>query len=105
QRALVAAEFALATPLLVAGALVLASLDQLTRVPVGVDTTRLLTASVSLPRARYPQPADREAFWKRSLERLGALPSVQAVSISDSRPPADSGNRNNFELEARPTPA
>lgn len=105
QRALVAAEFALATPLLVAGALVLASLDQLTRVPVGVDTTRLLTASVSLPRARYPQPADREAFWRRSLERLGALPSVQAVSISDSRPPADSGNRNNFDLEARPTPA
>jgi predicted permease len=105
QRALVAAEFALATPLLVAGALVLASLDQLMRVPVGMDTTRLLTASVSLPRARYPKPADREAFWKRSLERLAALPGVQRVALSDSRPPSESGQRNNFDLEAKPTPA
>lgn len=105
QRALVAAEFALATPLLVAGALVLASLDQLTRVPVGIDTSHLLTASVSLPRARYPNEADREAFWKRSLERLAALPGVRTVALSDSRPPSESGQRNNFDLEDKPTPA
>jgi predicted permease len=105
QRALVAAEFALATPLLVAGALVLASLDQLTRVPVGIDTTHLLTASVSLPAARYPKDADREAFWKRSIERLAALPGVQSVALSDSRPPSESGQRNNFDLEDKPTPA
>jgi putative ABC transport system permease protein len=105
QRALVAAEFALATPLLVAGALILASLDRLSQVPVGIDTTRLLTASVSLPRARYPQDADREAFWKRAVERLAALPGVQSVALSDSRPPSESGQRNNFDLEDRPTPA
>ena len=105
QRALVAAEFALATPLLVAGALVLGSLDQLMRVPVGIDTTHLLTASVSLPRARYPEEADREAFWKRSIERLAAVPGVQSVALSDSRPPSESGQRNNFDLEDKPTPA
>jgi len=105
QRALVAAEFALATPLLVAGALVLASLDQLTRVPVGVDTTHLLTASVSLPRTAYPRDTDRAAFWKRAVERLSALPGVQSVALSDSRPPSESGQQNNFDLEDRPTPA
>jgi putative ABC transport system permease protein len=105
QRALVAAEFALATPLLVAGALVLASLDQLMRVPVGVDTTRLLTASVSLPAASYPKNTDREAFWRRSLDRLATLPGVQAVALSDSRPPSESGQTNNFDLEDKPTPA
>ncbi len=105
QRALVAAEFALATPLLVAGALILASLDGLSRVPVGIDTTQMLTASVSLPRARYPEPADREAFWKRALERLAALPGVQSAALSDSRPPSESGQTNNFDLEDRPTPA
>ena len=105
QRALVAAEFALATPLLVAGALVLASLDRLTHVPVGVDTARLLTASVSLPRASYPKDADRETFWKRAIERLSALPGVQSVALSDSRPPSESGQRNNFDLEDHPTPA
>ena len=105
QRALVAAEFALATPLLVAGALVLVSLDWLTHVPVGIDTTRLLTASVSLPRASYPKDADREAFWKRAVERLAVLPGVESVALSDSRPPSESGQRNNFDLEDHPTPA
>ena len=105
QRALVAAEFALATPLLVAGALLLVSLDRLTRVPVGVDTTHLLTASVSLPRTGYARDADRAAFWKRAVERLAALPGVQSVALSDSRPPSESGQQNNFDLEDRPTPA
>ncbi len=105
QRALVAAEFALATPLLVAGALVLASLDRLSHVPVGIDTTRMLTASVSLPRTRYAQPADREAFWQRTIARLTALPGVQSAALSDSRPPSESGQSNNFDLEDRPTPA
>ena len=105
QRALVAAEFALATPLLVAGALLLVSLDRLARVPVGVDTTHLLTASVSLPRTSYPKNTDREAFWKRAIERLSALPGVQSVALSDSRPPSESGQQNNFDLEDRPTPA
>ena len=105
QRALVAAEFALATPLLVAGALLLVSLDRLTRVPVGVDTTHLLTASVSLPRTGYAGDADRAAFWKRAVERVAALPGVQSVALSDSRPPSESGQQNNFDLEDRPTPA
>jgi putative ABC transport system permease protein len=104
QRALVAAEFALATPLLVAGALILASLDRLTHVPVGMDTTRLLTASISLPPAAYPKDADREAFWKRAVESLAVLPGVESVAISDSRPPSESGQQNNFDLEDHPAP-
>jgi predicted permease len=101
---LVAAEFALATPLIVAAVLVMASLDRLSRVPVGVDMDRMLTAGIALPAARYPQPADRQAFWKRALDRLAALPGVESVAITDSRPPSESNNTNNFDLEDRPTP-
>jgi putative ABC transport system permease protein len=104
RRALVAAEFALATPLLVAAVLVLASLDQLTRVSVGIDTARILTAAVSLPGSRYARDADREAFWKRALQRLAALPGVDAAALADSRPPEESGQQNNFDLEDHPTP-
>ena len=105
RRALVAVEFALATPLLVAATLVAASLDRLTRVPVGIDTTHVLTAEVSLPASSYAREADREAFWKRAAVRLAAVPGVDAAAIADSRPPSESGERNNFELEDRPTPS
>ncbi len=104
RRALVAAEFALATPLLVAAALILVSLDRLARVPVGIDTSRVLTAGVSLPGARYREEADREAFWKRVQRRLAELPGVDRAAIADSRPPDEAGQTNNFDLEARPTP-
>ncbi len=104
RRALVAAEFALATPLIVAAALVLASLERLNRVDVGVDMDRLLTASVSLPSGLYPREEDRVVFWDRTTARLAQLSGVEAVALADSRPPQDSGNRNNFDLEDRPTP-
>jgi putative ABC transport system permease protein len=105
RRALVSAEFAMATPLLVAAVLVLASLDRLTRVPVGIETSHLLTAAVSLSGARYAQDADRAAFWKRMVERLAVIPGVEAAALADSRPPHESGQRNNFDLEDHPTPA
>jgi putative ABC transport system permease protein len=102
RRALVAAEFALATPLIVAAVLVTVSLNRLTQVDVGISTEHVLTAGVSLPSGRYAKDADREAFWKRALERVRALPAVEAVALADSRPPNDAGNQNNFDLEDRP---
>lgn len=104
RRALVAAEFALATPLVVAALVVLTSLQHLTRIEVGIDTERVLTAAVSLPAARYARDEDREAFWKRAVARLSALPGVESAAVADSRPPNESGQRNNFDLEDRPTP-
>ena len=104
RRALVAAEFALATPLLVAAVLILLSLDRLGRVPIGIDMQRLFSGSVSLPAARYPAESDRAAFWKRLRERMAAVPGVRGAALSDSRPPQDAGQRNNFDLQDRPTP-
>jgi putative ABC transport system permease protein len=103
RRALVAAEFALATPLLVAAVLVMASLDRLSHVSVGIDMERVLTAAVSLPGTRYPQDSNRQAFWERALQRLAALPGAEAVAITDSRPPGEAGQVNNFNLEDHPT--
>ena len=102
RRALVAAEFALATPLIVAAVVVMASLDKLGHVRVGVDTDHVLTAAVALPAARYPEPSDREAFWTRALARLGELPGVEIAAVADSRPPREAGQFNNFNLEDHP---
>jgi putative ABC transport system permease protein len=105
RRALVAAEFAVATPLLVAAALVLISLTRLSRVDVGIDPAHVLTAGLSLPGSRYPQPADRDAFWHRALDRLAILPGVEAAAFAESRPPQEAMELNDFELEGRPVPA
>ena len=104
RRALVSAQFALATPLIVAAALVLASLDRLNRVDVGADMDRLLTASVSLPSGLYPREEDRVAFWDRARARLAGLSGVESVAISGGLPPNNASNSNNFDLEDRPTP-
>jgi putative ABC transport system permease protein len=105
RRALVAAQFTLATPLIVAAVLVMVSLDRLSHVRVGIDTERVITAAVSLSGAGYSRETERKAFWDRALERVAGLPGVDSAALSDSRPPRDSGNRNNFDLEDHPTPA
>jgi putative ABC transport system permease protein len=104
-RALVATEFALATPLIVAAVLVTVSLNRLSHVQVGIDTSRILTGSVDLSGPRYAREEDRKAFWERAVERIGALPGVQAAAVSDSRPPDEAGDTNNFDLEDHPTPS
>jgi putative ABC transport system permease protein len=104
RRALVAAEFALATPLLLGAVLIASSLFMLQRVEVGIDTDRVLTAEVSLPSARYSNEAAARTFWQRALEQISATPGVEAAALSDSRPPHEGFNQNNFDLEARPTP-
>jgi predicted permease len=105
RRGLVAAQFALATPLIVAAALVATSLDRLSRVSVGIETNQVLTGAVSLSGPSYSQDSDRKAFWDRSLARVMALPGVQAAALADSRPPNEAGQSNNFDLEDHPTPA
>jgi predicted permease len=64
----------------------------------------VLTASISLTGRAYADNSARALFWKRMLERIRALPGVTSAAISDSRPPAQAGQQNNFDLEDRPTP-
>jgi predicted permease len=104
RRALVGAQFAIATPLLVAAGLLLVSLDQLGRVDIGFDTRNVLSGSISLPEAQYGEPGRVLTFWDELQRRTEALPGVAAVAFSDGRPPDDVGNFNNFDLEEKPTP-
>lgn len=104
RRLLVGAQFAIATPLLVVAGLLLGSLTRLQSVDLGFDTRNLLTGAVLLPPGPY-RDADRvESFWKELARRVRELPGVRAVAYTDSRPPDDAQDQNNFELEAAPTP-
>jgi putative ABC transport system permease protein len=102
RRALVASQFAIATPLLIVAALLLASLSHLKSVDLGFDQRRVITGSVRLPSASYRDPGAVRAFWDELARRVAALPGVAGVAFADGLPPNGVGNLNNFDLEDFP---
>jgi putative ABC transport system permease protein len=99
---LVVLEFALALPLLLAAALLVASLWRLQRVDPGFDPTAVLSANVRLPAGpAYAEPSAQIAFWQRALPALAALPGVRGVALAGALPPS-CGCNDNFDLLARP---
>jgi putative ABC transport system permease protein len=104
RRVLVGSQFAIATPLLVVAGLLIGSLNELGRVDLGFDSHNLLSGSISLPAAQYPE-GRVAAFWDEIERRVEALPGVSGVAFADGRPPNNVNNFNNFDLEDSPTPA
>ena len=82
---LVVTEIALSLVVLVGAGLMIQSFLRLKRVNIGLNTQNVLTASVSLPRAKYKED-QRVAFYKRLLERMRNLPGVEAASATGSLP-------------------
>jgi predicted permease len=101
---LVVSEFTLAVMLLVGAGLLIRSFVRLQQVSPGVETEEILTASISLPEARYPDGPARSAFFRRLLERTGTLPGVQAAAISMALPPNLLVMTNPCTIEGRPLP-
>lgn len=104
RRALVAAQFAVATPLLIVAGLLLSSLNQLKNVDLGFDHRNVITGSVRLPAAQYQDPGRARVFWDELTRRMAAVPGVAGVAFADGLPPNSVGNLNNFDLEDIPTP-
>ncbi|MBZ5586766.1 MAG: TIGR03790 family protein, partial [Acidobacteriia bacterium] len=90
RQGLVAGEFALATMLIVGAGLLLASFLRLQAVSFGFEPQNVLTARISLPKARYSR--DRAYAFYRDLElELGTVPGMQAAGVA-SNVPFDGGN-------------
>jgi putative ABC transport system permease protein len=102
RRALVGGQFAVATPLLVVAGLLLTSLNELRQVDLGFDSRNVLTGSIRLPAAQYPETGRVQSFWDELARRVQGLPGVSGVAFADGRPPDDVGNINNFDLEDFP---
>jgi putative ABC transport system permease protein len=106
RAAFVAAEFALALPVLAAGALLLNSVMRLQSVDPGFDPRGVMTMAVGLPSAAYDDdPAAAASFWTRVASGVEQLPGVAGAGYATSTPPNDGGNsNNNFDLVDRPVP-
>ena len=83
---LVVVELALAVVLLLGAGLLVRSFNKLMAVDLGFDRENVLTFRVSLPRSKYPKPAQTDAFYKDLLQRLNALPGVQTAGTINHSP-------------------
>ncbi|HVX65266.1 MAG TPA: ABC transporter permease [Bryobacteraceae bacterium] len=86
QRTLVAAEVALSIVPLACGGLMLRSFLNLLRSPLGFEPANVVSAAVPINVERFPHTSERWAFLRDVLDRVRALPGVQAASAADPLP-------------------
>lgn len=87
RQLLVMAQIAVSLVLLAGASLLLRSLWNLQRQPLGMTAKGLVTATVSLGELHYSKPEQQMAFFQLLETRLRKLPGADAVAISDSLPP------------------
>jgi putative ABC transport system permease protein len=85
RKGLACAELGLATVLLVGAVLLVRSLLELQRVPLGFDPTGVTTFQITLPPTKYPM-AKRVPFHHQLIEGLRTLPGVQSAGLSSGIP-------------------
>jgi putative ABC transport system permease protein len=100
---LVVGEVALAFMLLIGAGLLIRSFARLTEVDPGFDPQRILMMNV------WPQPpkytnSQANAFHQRTLERVRALPGVEAAAMVHPAPLSGESRSASFGIEGRPSP-
>ena len=99
---LVVSEIALSLVLLVGAGLMIQSFLRLRSVNVGLNPKGVMTVAVILPRMKYPEPPQREAFFKRLLERVSAIPGVESASATATLPLSGGGWGRSLTVEGFP---
>jgi putative ABC transport system permease protein len=98
--ALLVGQIGLTIVLLVGAGLMIRSFLITQRFDIGVDTDNLVTVQVTLPNARYSQPADRLAFQDQLRRQLGSLPGMDRLTLV-SIPPAGGASFQTLKIEGR----
>jgi predicted permease len=86
RQLLVAAQIGFAFALLVGAGLLLASFRLLSQVDPGFTSHGVVTASVALPRSRYPKNELLRDFMNRALPAVRAIPGVSIAGATDAIP-------------------
>ena len=81
RRVLFMFEVASAVVVMIGAALLAKSLVRFHAIDRGFHADRVLTASLTLPRPRYADPAARRGFFDGVLERVRALPAVESAAL------------------------
>ena len=101
---LIAGQFALAMVLLAGAGLFIRGLDDLNNRRAGWDSSQLVSGTFVLPVATYGTPEQINAFHRRALERLAALPGVATAGLASASPFIDWSSSRKFLVEGRERP-
>ncbi len=105
RKTLVVAEITIALILLAGAGLFINSFLRLQRVPTGFDPENVLTMSLSLPRSRYPEPRQQQAFFEQAIEKISAIDGVRSAGATNDLPFSGSRSHTSFSIEGRPPAA
>ena len=99
-------EVASALVLLVGAGLLIKSFVRLQQVDSGLRPENVLTMRITLPETKYNSTQASTAFYKEVLERVSALPGVEATGAINLLPIQQYGTNGNVRIEGRtPDPA
>jgi len=103
-KTLVVAEIALSLVLLGGGSVLIRSFLDVQKRDPGFDTAALTSFMVTLPEGRYATPGARAAAYREIVERVAALPGVEAAATSGRRPRTPVLPSQPFTLDDAQTP-
>jgi len=84
--ALVIGQVAFACVLLTGAGLLAQTFRALQNVPLGFDPNHLLAVGIKLPGLKYHEPIQQATFYQQLLERVVALPEVEAAAVDSNVP-------------------
>ncbi|MFL6227896.1 MAG: ABC transporter permease [Pyrinomonadaceae bacterium] len=100
----VVAEIASAFVLLVGAGLMIRSFVRLQGVEPGLNPEGVLTAKITLPFERYPDIDSTIRFNRQLIERVSALPGVEAAGLTTHLPVEEQGYNGNVVIEGKSYP-
>lgn len=101
---LIVSEVAITLILLVCAGLFLQTVMRLRQVDTGFNPRRVLTMTIGLPMARYPEKPDWISFYNRMLARLSAIPGVKTAAITSVLPLSNNFDGRGIIIEDHPMP-
>jgi putative ABC transport system permease protein len=99
---LVVAEVALSLMLLVGAGLLIRSLWMLRSVYPGFDANHVITMDLSVSSKSFSTPQQLVSFFQGVLERVHALPGVQAAGVIDALPLTGGGSHQPVQIAGQP---
>ena len=103
-KGLIVLEVMLTVMLLAGAGLLIQTVNRFASVPLGFRPEGLVVASVQLPSKGYQEPERRAQFYERVREEVGAIPGVDSVAFSSTRPIVGGGTISVIEIEGHPAP-